>query len=430
MTQILFLGNLKRNLIKKMVDFFIRNDCRLCNSKNLSSVIKLEETPPANAFINEEELHIKQKKYPLELFFCEECNHLQLSTVVDPKKLFEKYVYVSGTSNVFVKHFEKYAEFIIKRYSPSKENLIIDIGSNDGTLLSFFKSKGYKILGVDPAKKIAKNASEKGIQTIASFFNKDLTKKIIKDFGKASIITANNVFAHSNELDEIIDSAKLLLNEEGLFIFEVSYLIDVYEKSLFDTIYHEHLAYHSVKPLKVFFEKHNMELIDVKRIDTHGGSIRGVVQKKKGTRKIESSVDELIKLENNLGFSEAKTFKDFSNKISKIKEELKELLLSLKKEGKSIVGFGAPAKATTLMYQFGFNKDLIDFIVDDNPLKQNTFTPGLHIPVYSSMAIKQNTPDYILILAWNFAESIIKNHSYFTNQNGRFIIPLPQIIII
>lgn len=413
-----------------MVDFFIRNDCRLCNSKNLNSVIKLEETPPANAFINEEELHIKQKTYPLELLFCQDCNHLQLSTVVDPKKLFEKYVYVSGTSKVFVKHFEKYADFIIKNYSPKKENLIIDIGSNDGTLLSFFKSKGYKILGVDPAIKIAESATKKGIETITAFFNKDLTKKIIKHFGKASIITANNVFAHSNELDEIIDSAKLLLNEEGLFIFEVSYLVDVYEKSLFDTIYHEHLAYHSVKPLKAFFDKHNMELIDVKRIDTHGGSIRGVVQKKNGTRKVESSVDELIKLENNLGFSDAKTFNDFSNKISKIKNELKEFLISLKKEGKSIAGFGAPAKATTLMYQFGFNKDLIDFIVDDNPLKQNTFTPGIHIPVVSSKAIKERKPDYLLILAWNFSDSIIKNHSYFSAQNGKFIVPLPQLKII
>lgn len=413
-----------------MVDFFIRNDCRLCNSRNLNSVIKLEETPPANAFVNEEELYIKQKKYPLELFFCEDCNHLQLSTVVDPKKLFEKYVYVSGTSNVFVKHFEKYADFIIKKYSPKKESLIIDIGSNDGTLLGFFKSRGYKILGVDPAKKIAKNATAKGIQTIASFFNKDLTKKIIKDFGKATIITANNVFAHSNELDEIIDSVKLLLNEEGLFIFEVSYLIDVYEKSLFDTIYHEHLAYHSVKPLKAFFDKHNMELIDVIRIDTHGGSIRGIVQNKKGPREVNTSVEELIKLENNLGFSDSKTFKDFSNKISKIKKELKELLISFKKEGKSIAGFGAPAKATTLMYQFGFNKDLIDFIVDDNPLKQNTFTPGIHIPVVSSQVIKERKPDYLLILAWNFSESIIKNHSYFSAQNGKFIVPLPQIKII
>ena len=412
------------------MDFFIRKDCRLCNSMNLKSALKLEATPPANAFIDENELSIRQEKYPLELFLCSDCSHLQLTTVVSPKKLFENYVYVSGTSPVFIKHFENYSNSIISTYNPDKNKLILDIGSNDGTFLKFFKDKGYKILGIDPAISISKKASKKGIKTITSFFSEDLAYNILNDYGEASIITANNVFAHSDNLVEILNGIKKILSSEGLFIFEVSYLVDVYEKSLFDTIYHEHLAYHSVKPLKKFFELNDMELIDVERISTHGGSIRGVVQKKGGGRRVADSIKDLIELERKLGLHDIKEFLKFSNKILEIKTSLNELIDKIKKEGKTIAGFGAPAKATTLMYQLGINKECIDFIVDDNPLKQGKFTPGLNVPIYSSEIIKEKKPDYILILAWNFAESIIKNHKYFTSQNGKFIIPIPEVKLI
>jgi len=361
---------------------------------------------------------------------CSDCSHLQLTTVVSPKKLFENYVYVSGTSPVFIKHFENYFNSIISKYNPDKNKLILDIGSNDGTFLKFFKDKGYKILGIDPAISISKKASKKGIKTITSFFSEGLAHNILNDYGEASIITANNVFAHSDNLIEILKGIKKILSSEGLFIFEVSYLVDVYEKSLFDTIYHEHLAYHSVKPLKKFFELNDMELIDVERISTHGGSIRGVVQKKGGGRRVQDSIKYLIELERKLGLHDIKEFLKFSNKILEIKTKLNDLIYKIKKEGKTIAGFGAPAKATTLMYQLGINKECIDFIVDDNPLKQGKFTPGLNIPIYSSETIKEKKPDYILILAWNFAESIIKNHKYFSSQNGKFIIPIPEVKVI
>lgn len=412
------------------MEYFTRDSCRLCNSKNLISVIKLKDTPPANAFLKKNQLINKQNVYPLELFHCSDCFHLQLTTVVDPKKLFEDYVYVSGTSQVFVNHFEDYCNLIIKKYNPKKGTLIIDIGSNDGTFLSFFKKKEFKVIGIDPAINIAEKASQKGIRTIPSFFNQNLASKILSEHGKASIISANNVFAHSDNLTEIIKGIKAILASDGLFVFEVSYLVDVYEKTLFDTIYHEHLAYHSVKPLKTFFEKNQMELISVERVSTHGGSIRGFVQHKGANRKVENSVKEMIEIENKLGFESQKPFLKFSQKISKINNNLNKIIKEIKKEGKSIIGFGAPAKATTLMYQFDIDNNYIDFIVDDNPLKQGTFTPGLNIPVYSTKKIKEKKPDYILILAWNFADSIIKNHSYFKKQNGRFIIPLPKVTII
>ena len=413
-----------------MADFFIRDNCRLCNSKNIESVVKLEDTPPANAFVNKDELNKIQEKFPLELFFCNDCNHLQLCTVVNPNKLFENYVYVSGTSPVFIKHFDEYCDSIINSYKPDKNKLVVDIGSNDGTFLNFFKKKGFKVLGVDPAKNITKLANKKGIDTIPSFFNNELAEEILIKYGEASLITANNVFAHSDNLSEIINAVKKLISQDGLFIFEVSYLGDVFEKSLFDTIYHEHLAYHSVIPLIKFFRKNKMELINVEKISTHGGSIRGVVQKLGGSREPDTSIDIFVNYEKKLGFNNKKTFQEFSNKIQNIKKELNEILISLKKEGKIIAGFGAPAKATTLMYQFGIDKNIIDFIVDDNPLKQNKYTPGLHIPVFSSKYIKEKKPDYILILAWNFADSIIKKNSDFSDHNGRFIIPLPTIKIV
>ncbi len=392
--------------------------------------MKLESTPPANSFVGPNDLADVQDTFPLELFFCNSCTHLQLTDVVNPSKLFENYLYVSGTSPTFIKHFEDYASAVISQFSPSKEDLIMDIGSNDGTLLKFFQKYGYRVLGIDPAKEIAKLASNSGIETIPEFFNVELANTIVNQKGKASVVTANNVFAHADDLKEIVQGVKVLLNKSGIFVFEVSYLVDVFEKTLFDTIYHEHLAYHSVKPLVRFFKDNGMELIDVERVDTHGGSLRGIAQLNNGPRSVNRSVEKLLKLENDLKLSHPATYKGFEDRINTIKGELTRTLNDLKAEGKKIAGFGAPAKATTLMYQFGLGPDLIDFIVDDSPLKQGLFTPGLHIPVLPSTAIKDHSPDYLLILAWNFAKPIIQKNSAFHDSGGKFIIPLPKVEVL
>ncbi len=404
--------------------------CRLCKSSNIVSVLKLASTPPANAFVPKDKLLIEQKKYPLELFFCNKCFHVQLTEVVDPKELFEDYVYVSGTSQVFIDHFYNYAKQIVNKYKPSLDNYVLDIGSNDGTFLKFFKEMGYTTLGVDPAKEISQKACEEGINTINDFFNLETSSKIKKKYGQASLITANNVFAHCDDLSGMTQSVSNLLSPEGLFVFEVSYLVDVYQKTLFDTIYHEHLSYHSVLPLISFFKDNNMELIDVLKVDTHGGSIRCIVKNRSNQRDINSSVQSFINLEKSLGFEDNNTFINFSKKIAARKKELTNFLHELKSKNKSIAGFGAPAKATTLMYEFGLNDDILDFIVDDSPLKQELFSPGLHIPIYSSSYIKTFKPDYLLILAWNFAESIIKKNKKFHESGGKFIIPLPNLEVI
>lgn len=404
-----------------------RTTCRLCESKDLSLVFSLTPTPPANALLSDEVLHNKEEYYPLDLFFCDHCRHLQLLDVVDPATLFENYVYVSGTSPVFVRHFESYAEDVVHRFRLKTGDLAVEIGSNDGTLLRFFKRAGMRTLGVDPAKKIAEIATASGLETWPEFFDQAVASRILKIHGPAAVVCANNVFAHTDDLKGMTQNIRDLLTPEGVFIFEASYLLDVYEKTLFDTIYHEHLDYHSVKPLEGFLMKQGLELIEALRVDTHGGSLRGIAQKRGGPHAQGSSVKELINEEIRAGLDRPQTFHDFARRINQRKEELSQLLKEIKSQGKTIAGFGAPAKATTLMHHFGLGKDVIDFIVDSSPLKQGLFTPGLHVPILPPQSVQERRPDYILILAWNFVPSIIESLKPFQNSGGRFIVPLPEV---
>jgi SAM-dependent methyltransferase len=341
--------------------------------------------------------------------------------------LFENYVYVSGTSPSFVEHFDDYANDIIERFKPPAGSLVVDIGSNDGTLLAAFKARRLRVLGIDPARDIAARANEVGIETIADFFSQKLAAEIRLRVGAADVITANNVFAHADDLGGIVAGVRELLSPGGVFIFEVSYLANVVADTLFDTIYHEHLAYHSVKPLKKFFAAASMVLFAVERVESHGGSIRGMAGLTGGPHEADGSVADLIALEEEMGLDQAETFRNFAADIGALGARLKALVAHIKAEGKSIAGFGAPAKATTLMYHFGIGAEDLDFIVDDNPLKQGLYTPGIHIPVLASDALYERKPDYVIILAWNFAETIIDKHSAFLEAGGRFIVPLPEL---
>jgi SAM-dependent methyltransferase len=403
-----------------------RSTCRLCGADELSLVLELTPTPPANAFVEAAAVGEGQTAFPLDVYFCETCTHVQLLDAVDPAVLFENYVYVSGTSPVFVQHFENYARAVIARFEGAvNTGLAIDIGSNDGTLLSFFQSHGMSVLGIDPARDIAAAATSKGIETLAEFFSSGLAEKLVHERGCAQIITANNVFAHADDLIDIVNGIRTLLAPDGAFVFEVSYLVDVIEKSLFDTIYHEHVAYHSVKPIAAFFEAHGLRLFHAERVDSHGGSLRGYVCHATAPWSRDPSVDELIALEAEMKLDDADTLRTFSAQIDAIGADLSRRLRTLKAEGKKIAAFGAPAKATTLMYHFGIGADIIDFIVDDSPLKQNLYSPGMHIPVLPSAALYEQNPDAVVILAWNFAESIMENHAAYMEAGGTFIVPLP-----
>lgn len=407
-----------------------RKTCRLCRSTNLELVLPLTPTPPANAFITAADLKKNEERFPLDVFFCGDCAHVQLLDVVDPSILFKNYVYVSGTSPVFVNHFKSYAAAMIQKFKLDKEAFIIEIGSNDGTLLRFFKEAGMGVLGIDPAEAIARAATKNGIETLPAFFTSKLADTIKAQDGHADLIVANNVFAHADDLHDIVKGIRNLLKPQGVFVFEVSYLVDVYEKTLFDTIYHEHVCYHSVKPLRDFFKANGMELIATQSVDTHGGSLRAMVQLAGGPHPVEPSVAEFIAREEKLGLDKAETLKGFSAKINKLRDELKALLKKLKGEGKRIAAFGAPAKATTLMLHFGIGPEFVDFIVDDSPLKQGLYSPAFHIPVVPSTEIYNRKPDYLVILAWNFAEPIMGKHTKFREDGGHFIIPVPTVQVV
>jgi SAM-dependent methyltransferase len=407
-----------------------RTTCRLCHSPDVELVLSLTPTPPANAFIAAADLGKQEERFPLDVFFCKHCAHVQLLDVVDPSLLFKNYVYVSGTSPVFITHFNKYAAEMIRKFKLGTNAFVAEIGSNDGTLLRFFKYAGMKVLGIDPAEAIALEATQKGIETIPSFFTAKLAGSIKPQYGQADLIVANNVFAHADDLHDIVKGIRILLKPHSVFVFEVSYLVDVYEKTLFDTIYHEHLCYHSVKPLRDFFKANGMELIAAQSVDTHGGSLRAMAQLAGGPHRVEASVAEFIAREETLGLDKADTLRNFSAKINKLRDELNALLKTLKSKGKRVAAFGAPAKATTLMFHFGIGPQFVDFIVDDSPLKQGLFSPGFHIPVVPSAEIDKRKPDYLVILAWNFAEPIIAKHTQFLKNGGHFIVPVPTVRVI
>ncbi|MBI2235917.1 MAG: class I SAM-dependent methyltransferase [Magnetospirillum sp.] len=407
-----------------------RNDCRLCGGRRLTPVLSLAATPPANAFVPAELTGVDQERFPLDVAFCEDCGHVQLMDVVDPRILFEHYVYVSGTSPLFVKHFDDYAGWMVERFGVGANGLAVDIGSNDGTLLQAFQRRGLCVQGIDPAKEIAEAASQAGIPTINGFFGPDLAARIRAEQGPAAVITANNVFAHIDDLASVMEGVRALLAEDGVLAFEVSYLVDVFQNTLFDTIYHEHLDYHSVGPLIPFLAAHGLELIEAIRVPSHGGSIRIVAQPTGGRHAAGRSVAAALAEERRLGLDQAATLKAFGAQIAAVGAELKGVLTAMKAAGKRIAGFGAPAKATTLMYHFGIGPDLVDFIVDDSPLKQGLYSPGMHIPVVPSSAIAGKKPDALVVLAWNFAPSIIEKNAAFRAAGGKFIIPLPRVEVI
>jgi SAM-dependent methyltransferase len=406
-----------------------RDDCRLCGGTDLGKVLSLTPTPPANAFVDDVGRRREQPVFPLDLWFCRSCTHVQMLDVVDPETLFGDYVYVSGTSPVFVRHFEDYAATVIGAYGLSPGDRVVDIGSNDGTLLRAFQDQGMTVLGIDPARDIARRANEAGIETLAAFFDPALGAEICDTRGAAACVTANNVFAHVDDLGGVVDGVRALLAADGVFVFEVSYLVDVYEKTLFDTVYHEHLDYHSVRPLVDFFAGHGMQLIDAGRVASHGGSLRAVAQVAGGPHPVAPGVAELIAVEADLRLQREETLVDYGNRIDAVGGELRDLLDAIRADGKRVAGFGAPAKATTLMYHFGLGPETVEFIVDDSPLKQGLFTPGLHVPVLSSAAITERRPDYLLILAWNFAEAIIAKNQAFRDGGGQFIVPLPSVSV-
>jgi len=403
-----------------------REECRLCGSHDLECVLHLTPTPPANAFVTEAEKDKEQVAYPLDVYRCGDCRHLQLLDIVDPKALFSHYVYVSSTSPVMVGYLYDQCAAIVRRLGLKPGDLVVEIGSNDGTMLRFFKKAGMRVLGVDPAANVVPSAGD--IETVVDFFNADVGRRIRETHGPAKTVCAYNVCAHIDDLRGVIEGVRALLAPDGQFVLEVGYLLDVYCKTLFDTIYHEHVDFHHVGPLKRFFADCGLKLLHVERSDIQGGALVGYVGAADSGE--DASVGELIALEHEAGLHRTDTYRRWGQMIRQRGEELTALLGGLKSRGKSIAAYGAPAKATTLMYHFGLDRSLIEYIVDDNPIKQGMYTPGLHVPVFAPQALYGHKPDYVVLLAWNFAESIVAKHSRYAGNDSRFILPLPNLALI
>ena len=401
-----FVDEAERDLLMSSYKF----DCRSCGNSKLKRVVSLGYQPLANNLINKK--NEKCELYPLELNYCDNCHNCQLSVAVDPKKMFSNYLYTSSTSEVFRKHFIEASKKYIKSYNlKPKKSYIIDIGSNDGVALKPFKELGYKnILGVEPAKNLAKLANKNKIKTFNGFLDKKNIKKIKKN---ADLILASNVFAHSDNLKEMTECMIKLLSKKGVIIIEVQYLMDTLKDLTFDNIYHEHYNYWSLTSLINFFKQFKIKVFKVEKIPTHGGSIR-VYIKKGNNIKIEKNVREMIKDEEDFGIKDFKIYQKFGENVYKIRKNVIQNLDNLKKNGKKIIGYGAPAKATTALNFFGVS-DQIDFIVEDNKLKHNKFIPGVNIPIYSKKKIRDKK-NLIVVLAWNFFEDIKKNNKHISND--------------
>lgn len=411
------------------ISVYRRDGCRLCGGNNLELALQLTPTPLADAYISGDKISEVQPTFPLDLFLCKDCGFSQLLDIVSPEDVYVEYIYETTSSLGLIEHFQKYADEVAEHIKPPANALVIDLGSNDGTLLRFFKDKGMRVLGVDPAREIAENATKSGIETMPEFFTSELADRIINEHGRAAIITANNLFANVDDLIEMTQNIRRVLSPEGVFIFESFYLADQIKNMVFDFTYHEHLSYFSVKPLEAFFRRQGMELINVKRIPTKGGSLRYTAQLLDGPRKVEPSIVELKAVEENMGIHRLQTFKAFAGKIDEAKAQLLDFLNKAKAAGKTIAGYGASATTTTLIYHFDL-EDLLSFIADDYPAKQNLFSPGFHIPVLPAEAIYERKPDYIIILAWRYFEPIIKKHQLFLEKAGHFIVPLPTLKVI
>jgi SAM-dependent methyltransferase len=404
---------------------FHRDTCRMCDSRELSMVLTLRPTPPGDHYVTADALSTPQPAYPMALVLCAACGLAQLPDVVDPELLYRNYIYNTSISLGLVEHFDRYAQAVVDRVAAPAGSLVVDVGSNDGTLLGAFQRRGMRVVGVDPARDVARKATAAGLETVNAFFDPELAGELRRDRGAAAIVTANNVFANVDDLHGFVDGVRRLLAPDGVFVFETGYFPDLVRHRIIDNIYQEHLSYYSVKPLRRFFARHGMDLVAVDHEPTKGGSIRGFVRPA-GSGAAEPGVDAMIAAETAGGFDRPDGLREFSIAIGAVRDKLTALVADLKQQGRTLAGYGASVGVTTLLYYFDLGTAL-SFLVDDNPIRHGRFTPGHHLPVLPSHALYQRKPDDVLVLAWRYAEPIVKKHAAYTQAGGRFILPLPEV---
>lgn len=404
--------------------------CRVCNSTDLYQFLDLGFTPPADRFLRREQLTEPETHYPLTVNLCQCCGFVQLGQVVSPEVLYRQdYPYESSITRSGQSHWNEFARTVVQRFGLGANDLVVDIGSNVGVLLSAFRANGTRILGVDPASNIVRIAERNGVETLNEFFSLSVAQEIRKSKGFASVITGTNVFAHVDDLAGFMLSVDYLLNEKGVFIFEAPYFVNLVDQLEYDTIYHEHLSYLSLRPLVPFFRKFGMEVFDVEQRDIHGGSFRVYVARR-GQQAVTNEVQRLLDLEKQKSVHSIDTLTAFSKQVAQNRQDLLNLLRNLKQQGKSIAAVSAPAKGMTLLNYCRLGTETIDFATEKSQLKIGRLTPGSHLPIVPDTELMERRPDYVLLLAWNFAEEIMRNLKDYREAGGKFIVPIPTIKII
>ena len=401
--------------------------CRHCNHKMTHEFINLFNAPPSNSYLSYEQLNEPEVLYPLKVFVCENCFLVQIDEYKKSNEIFNKdYAYFSSYSSSWLEHSRKYVEMIVQKLDLFEKSHVIEVASNDGYLLQYFKERNIPCLGIEPTSSTAKIAKEKGINVIEDFFSFELAKSL----QKADLILGNNVLAHVPDINDFVRGLKMALKPNGMITMEFPHLLNLIIYNQFDTIYHEHFSYLSLMTVKTIFESKGLKICDVEELTTHGGSLRIYATHIENDVEIESSVDELISKEKIFKLDRIEGYQKFEQKVQQIKWNFIDFLLKAKKDGKTVVAYGAAAKGNTLINYCGIKSDAIKFVVDASPYKQNKFLPLSHIPIVSENEIKKEKPDYIIILPWNIKDEIINQLNYIKEWSGKWVLAIPNFEII
>jgi len=404
--------------------------CRFCKTSLSQIFVDLGKTPLANSFLDKKSLYKTEPFYPLCAFVCEKCFLVQLEEYEAPDNIFGDYAYFSSYSESWLKHAKDYVEMITERFRIDENSQIIEIASNDGYLLQFFKEKNIPILGIEPAKNIAKFANQKNIPTLEMFFNVDTAKKLLKEGKQADLLIGNNVLAHVTDLNDFVEGLKILLKSKGIITMEFPHLLQIIKQNQFDTIYHEHLSYFSLLTVQKIFLAHSLTIFDVEELKTHGGSLRIYVKHNNyDAIQINKSVKVVINNEKKFGLDNISQYTNFLKKVNTVKQNLLEFCKSAKNEGKKVVCYGASAKGNTLLNYCGIGSEYIEYVVDRSPHKQKLFLPGTHLEIKNPEKIRETKPDYLLITPWNLKDEIMEQMNYIAEWGGKFVIPIPEVKI-
>jgi len=405
--------------------------CRFCNCEIKKIFIDLGLSPLSNAFVKNENLNKIEKKFPLKVFLCDHCFLVQIPEFETPDNIFSEYAYFSSYSKSWLEHVENYTNMISKKNNLGKNSLVVELASNDGYLLQFFKQKGIPVIGIEPAHNVAKVSEDKGIKTITEFFGEKLAERLSTEKIKADLIIGNNVLAHVPNINDFVKGMSILLKSDGSINMEFPHLLQLIKHNQFDTIYHEHFSYFSLYTVKKIFEFHNLEIFDVEEILTHGGSLRIYAKHKENKNfEIKNSINEILEKEKTFGLLETSFYLEFSKAIESIKKELTNFFNTAKKDGKKIVCYGAAAKGNTLLNYCRIGREYVEYVVDKNPYKQGLYLPGSHLQIKEPEQIKKTKPDFIVILPWNIKDEIMNEISFIRDWGGKFVIPIPKVNIV